>query len=428
MFLKILQYYLYTLAKITLWRHKPMIIGITGNVGKTSTREAVFTVLSKKFDIRRGEKNYNNEIGVPLTIIAAPHYGKNIVAWLWLIPRTIRILFSRYPKILILEMGADHPGDISYLVKLARPDIAIVTGIGEIPVHVEFFGTPEALSAEKANLVRAVSQNGHVVLNADDPRTLQMRRFTLVPVVSYGASETADIRIENIETRFSEHSGIKVPEGLSFKIVEKGTVIPIRLNGSLNTPQALASAAAFAVGKIVGMNSVEIAEALGHYVSPPGRMRIIHGISQSIILDDTYNAPPAAVISAIETLGKLEARRKIAVLGDMKELGKYSEEAHRNVGKLVGKVVDLLFTVGSGAKIIEEEVIALGFDRSRVIHADTSKELASKVKSYIQAGDIILVKGAQSMRMGRVVEAIMAEPDKAENLLVRQSFEWKAKP
>lgn len=422
---KLLQFYLYALAKLILWRHQPIIIAITGNVGKTSAKEAIFTVLSRKFNVRRGEKNYNNEIGVPLTIIGEEHHGKNVILWLFAAVRVlIRVTMgSQYPRVLILEMGADHPGDIKYLARLAKPHIAVVTGIGETPVHIEFFDTAEKIAEEKAELLKALPFSGHAVLNTDDNRVVAMAKLTNAAVLTYGTSEGANVRVEHWETRFS--GGI--PEGISFKITHKGSVIPIRLLGSLSLPQALAAASAFAVGVIMGMNAVEISEALRTYTPPLGRLRLLRGSKQSLILDDTYNAAPAAMEAALLTLKNLPAKRKIAVIGDMLELGEHTEAAHRKIGSLAAAAADLIFTVGSRMLFADEEIRGAGFDQNAHYHCADSREVSNILEPMIRPGDLILVKGSQGIRMERVVEDIMAEPEKAKDLLVRQTAEWKAK-
>ncbi len=430
MLIKLLQLYLYWLSKIILRRHKPVIIGITGSIGKTSARDAVFTVLSSQFSIWRGEKgkNYNNEIGAPLVILGARHHGRNLFGWIGVFFIFLRRLFSgSYPKLLILEMGVDHPGDMDYLVNLAPPAIAVITGIGKIPVHVEYFENPEAVLAEKAKILNALTQNGKAILNADDKNVLMLKEKSRAPVLTYGMGETADVGVEEFRVFFRDEHGIKIPDGVVFKIRYQGALIPVRLSGALAKTQALAAAAGFCAGIVFGMNPVAIAEALAEFRPPPGRMRILKGNKRTIIIDDTYNAAPAAMEAALETLASLPAKRKIAVLGDMLELGAYTEEAHRKIGRMIPPSADILFTVGTRSRFIEEEALRSGFFESQVRHAADSREVESMLEPMLEPGDMVLVKGGQGMRMERVVLAIMAEPEKAHELLVRQSVDWKKK-
>ena len=430
MLTKLLQYYLYWLSRIILWRHKPTIVGITGSVGKTSARDAVYAVLSAQFAVWRGagEKNYNNEIGVPLIILGARHHRKNILGWMGVFLRCLRLVFSNaYPGILILEMGVDRPGDMEYLTKLAPPAISIITGFGSIPVHVEFFSGPEEVMAEKSKISNALPKDGRAILNADDKNVLMLKEKSRVPVLTYGTGETVDAKIEEFQVLFRDTNGVKIPDGVVFKIRYQGALIPVRIHGALAKTQALAAAAGFCAGIAFGMNPVAIVEALVYFTPPPGRMRILKGNKHSIIIDDTYNAAPAAVEAALATLASLPAKRKIAVLGDMLELGAYTEGAHRTIGGLIPQSADILFTVGARSRFIEEEALRSGFTESQVRHMDDSREVESILEPMLEPGDLVLVKGGQGMRMERVVEAIMAEPEKAHELLVRQSVDWKRK-
>ncbi|MBI3631128.1 MAG: hypothetical protein HY221_02215 [Candidatus Sungbacteria bacterium] len=200
----ILQKILAVLARATIRAYKPVVVGITGSVGKTSTRLATYAVVKKKFRVRTAEKNYNNEIGLALTILGIPHYGRNIFGWIsGLAPAAMRLVIRnpRYPEILVLEYGVDRPGDMDYLVSLARPEVAVVTAIGEVPAHVEFFENPEALAREKAKLVAALPSAGFAILNHDDYAAYDMRGSTPARVITFGQEEHAEVRMDNYEFR-----------------------------------------------------------------------------------------------------------------------------------------------------------------------------------------------------------------------------------
>ena len=204
-----LQKILAGLARATLQKYKSTIIGVTGSVGKTSTKEAIFAVLKTKYRVRRAEKNYNNEIGFPLAILGIPHCGRNVFKWLFALVRvTLKLsafVRDEYPQVLVLEYGVDHPGDMDYLLSIAKPDIAVVTAIGDIPVHVEFFESPEELIKAKAKLVQALPIDGYAVLNHDDYAVLGMREKTRAKIMTYGIEEHADLRIMNYEVRIVEN-------------------------------------------------------------------------------------------------------------------------------------------------------------------------------------------------------------------------------
>ena len=431
----ILQKIIAAWARAIIYKYKPIIIGITGSVGKTSTRQAIFTVLKKKYHVRTADKNYNNEIGLPLTILGISHHGHNVFRWFYALCRVFfRVIVCRhkYPEVLILEYGIDHPGDMDYLLSIAKPNIAVVTSIGDIPVHVDFFKNPEELIAEKTKLVEALAEGGYAVLNHDDFAVYGMKEKTKAPAITFGFEEHADLKITNYKLRTvkDEKSG-DVPEGLVFKIENGGDVVPIHLHGAFGIPQVYAATAAAAVGLVLNMNLVEVSRALEEYVLPPGRLRLLKGIKNSFILDDTYNAAPAAMRLALDTLKALPGKRKIAVLGDMLEIGKYSEQAHRAIGDQAAEFVDLLFCVGPRAKFIANEYrakIGSRTDLRSVQIFDDSLGTGKALDAMIQGGDLILVKGSQALRMEKVVEEIMAFPQRAQELLVRQDSYWRQKP
>lgn len=421
---KILQRILAWFVHRAIEKYRPQIIGITGSVGKTSTREAVFAVLKTKFDVRTGKKNFNTEIGLSLSILGLDHYGRNIFKWAFALVKTWIVLRGSvsFPKILVLEYGIDHPGDMDYLLSIAKPDVVVITAIGDIPVHVEFFKNAEAVVKEKRKLVAALSKNGVAVLNLDDPEVYGMRELAS-STITFGFGD-ADIRIENYELHTVKHENFgDISSGISFKIHHGGRVVPFRLSNCFGKPQAYAGAAAAAVGVYFGMNLIEIAEALRGHMPPAGRMRLLEGINHSQVLDDSYNAAPEAMEAALGTLKELPGRRKIAVLGDMLEIGKYAERAHRLVGNIAGDFVDLLVVVGPNAKFIAQE--AQKKFLGQVIEFNDSKEAAKSLARYINTGDLILIKGSQSMRMERIVYALMAQPERAKELLVRQDKFWK---
>ena len=433
---KILERVLYILARAAIKRFKPLIVGVTGSVGKTSAKEAIYFVLRKKYKVWRSVKNYNNEIGIPLTVLGMDHRGKNIFGWVGEITRSFLKIIVKgkyYPEILVLEMGADRPGDIDYLTSITPPFIGIITAIGEIPVHVEFFAGPQEVAKEKSKLIQALPYNGFAVLNTDDGTVLDIKDRTKAKIVEFGFGKDADVVASNYEIRIKNTRGENsVPEGIVFKIDYRGKTVPIRLQNVFGKPQVYAASAAVACGLVMNMNLVEISDALAEYQSPPGRLGLVRGIKNSLIIDDSYNASPQAVHEALDLLESLPAKRRIAVLGDMLEIGKYSEVAHRAIGDKAAKFVDLLFTVGPKARFIADEAMVRGIEKNarvlkqtEVSSFDDSIEAGKKLDGIIKPGDLILVKGSQSIRTERVVEEIMAEPQKAKDLLCRQEETWK---
>lgn len=413
---------------MVLRKYHPEIIAVTGSVGKTSAKDAIFEVVSQLGRTRKSQKSYNSEIGIPLTILGRENAWGSFLGWFGNIAAGFKIIFfkTQYPEILILEVGADRPGDIARSIRLIKPHIAVVTTIGEIPVHVEFFAGPKEVAQEKSKLLKHLSASDFAILNADDDSVFDMKKKTNAHVITYGFGEGALIRPEHYHIMYREENGGSIPEGIAFKVDYAGKNLPVRIFGAFGKQQVYAALAAIAVGIAKEMNLFDIISALSRYSSPPGRLKLINGQKRTWILDDTYNASPHAMHAALEVLRDIPAKRKIAVLGDMLELGKFTESAHRAVAERL-EGVDILFAVGARAKFIADEARSRGFAEGAIFECDTSYEAAKKLEPIIEQGDLILVKGSQSMRMERVVEAVMAHPDEAEKLLVRQEKIWKEK-
>lgn len=406
---KALKIILKNLARLTLIKYKPLVIGVTGSVGKTSTKEAIFAVLKEERKTRRSRGNFNNELGVPLTILGDYERIKGSFFWIKVILSAIKQLIinnKNYPEILVLELAADKPGDIQYLTNLTRPKIGVITAIGKIPVHVEFYPNPQAVAKEKSRLIESLSANGFAILNCDDEIVWNLRNKTRAHVISYGFNEDADIQILNIEYKLNESN---IPEGMVFKIQYGNILVPFRLFGALGKPQVYAAAAATAIGVVFGINLVKISESLEKYRPIEHRMNIKKGIKNTVILDDCYNASPLSMNAAFETLKELLGKRKVAVLGDMLELGDYTTEAHKEIGKKINGIFDLLICVGTAAKFIAESAIKHGFDKNKVIIFNSSEAAKKMIRKEIKEGDLILIKGSRAIKLEEVVKEISLE-------------------
>lgn len=419
------------MSVLILKKYKPRIIGITGSVGKTSAKEAIFTVLKGQFDIRRNEKNYNNEIGLPLTIIGAETGGNSLLKWVIIFAKALGmyILKVKYPKILVLELAADRPGDMKYLVDFIQPEFGIITDISGS--HLEFFKSLESITKEKGYLVRNLKEGGTAILNIDNPQLKKIKEQIKSTILTFGFSEEADIRATDIFYNYSknEESGQSEIKGLSFKLNYRGTSIPMRLNNVLAGHSVYAALSAVAAGISLGLNLVEIGQALENFSLPFGRMNLMQGIKNTHIIDDSYNASLLSTTSALETLSNIKAKRKIAVLGDMLELGSGSDAEHLAVVKKFSDINgDILITVGNRMKRAVEK-LHNGNEKDKIIFSFANPmDAGKKLQDIMKKGDLILVKGSQGMRMEKVVEEVMAEPEHAAELLCRQDARWKNKP
>jgi UDP-N-acetylmuramoyl-tripeptide--D-alanyl-D-alanine ligase len=366
---------------------------------------------------------------VPLTIIGAQSGWSSVLSWLSIIGKGLELIFLKrnYPDWIILEMGVGKPGDMKDILSFAQPDIAVLTALGEMPVHVEKFKSPDDLIKEKSLLVTKLKEGKTAILNGDDPIVFDLQEKIKAKTITYGFSAGLDMVASNFKLTFKtekEDLSPGNPEGLTFKVDYKGKMVPVRLPDSFGRQNVYSALAALSVGSVLGLNLVEMAESLAKLQPPAGRVRLIEGIKDSYIIDDTYNSSPIALVAAIETLKELPAKRKIVVLGDMLELGKYTIEEHKKAGRLVAEVADLFFAVGPRMKFAAEEARASGMSVKKVLEYSTSNEAKLDLKEKIKEGDLLLVKGSQGMRMERVVEETMAHPELKEALLVRQEKEW----
>lgn len=355
------------------WRGRQdvRVIGVTGSVGKTTAKELISYVLSSRFRILKSEANLNTEIGIPLTLL----------------------LLREEHERAVLELAMYSRGEIALLAEISRPVVGVVTNIG--PVHLERLGSMGAISAAKAELVEALPRDGLAVLNGDDPRTAAFARRTPAPSVLFGTSDQCDFRAADVRSQ-----GLS---GIEFHMTTPAGDAHVRcpLPGRHHIYPALA---ATAVALNEGMSLKDIVAALSE--APPGlRLTPRHGPNGSLIIDDSYNASPASMLAALDLLSECPGRR-IALLGDMRELGAASDEGHREVGRHAAGRCDLLFVVGEDARLIEEGALAAGHSSVRFIAS--SSEVADLLRRELRSGDHILIKASRAVGLESVVGALGA--------------------
>ncbi|MFA5987708.1 MAG: Mur ligase family protein [Candidatus Paceibacterota bacterium] len=413
---------------VVLKKYKPKIIAVTGNVGKTTTKDAIAAVLNKHFFLRKSDKSFNSEIGVPLTVLGCKNAWLNPIMWLKnILEGLLLVVFpNHYPDYLILEIGTDKPGDIKRITKWLSPDIVVVNKIGDTPVHIEFFSSVDELIKEKFYLVRALKKDGVLIVNGDDANAMKAKDLLLGQHdVSFGMSEGLDVQASNYHTTYDSKDQ---PIGIAFKIDYMGNNVPVRIRGMFGKQNLYPVTAAVGVGLALGLNLVEIASDLSEYDSPRGRLKLIEGANGSTIFDDTFNSSPAAAKAALDFMGELKSSgRKICVLGDMLELGKYTAEAHRKIGAEAAGTCEMVLGVGHRSLNILDGAADAGMDQKKIKHFDDSVSAGKWLRAELTAGDTVLVKGSQSMRMERAVLEIMKYPENRSELLVRQDKEWLAK-
>lgn len=423
----LIRFLLRHLARLTISKYQPQVVGITGSVGKTSAKQAIAQVIRTEFSVWENAKNLNNEIGLPLTILGEKDSGyRNIFKWLGILGRAVWYLMVHrqdYPKYLVLEYGIDHVGDMAYLLSIAKPDIAVITAIA--PTHLEFMGTVENLQNEEGSLATTLSAKGLAVLNIDNEYVAALLKKIKANVITYGTSSPASVRAESITQNLAESGAVR---GMSFKLLSGGSSVPITILDTVGRPVVLVSLAAAAVGVALKISPIKIVEALKKIPLPTGRMHLIPGVKHTTLLDDTYNSSPEAAKEAIEALAVIpvaEGSRRWAILGDMLELGVNSEKYHQTVGELIAaRQVDYLVTIGVQSRAIAHGALQSGMDSDKIWHFASSSEGGEFIKDKLKPGDVILIKGSQGVRCERITKELMAEPEKAKDLLCRQYHPW----
>ena len=371
------------------WRrqHELRVVGITGSVGKTTTKELTAAVLARRYVTLKSEASYNNEIGLPLTLMHLTDEHERAV----------------------LEMGMYDMGEIADLARIAQPQVGVVTIIG--PMHLERAKTLERIVQAKTELVEALPPppEGVAILNYDDARVRGMAQATRARVFYYGLSSKADLWADRIEglgldgIRFQLHYRPPSPRVGGVAGGEGETLhVKIPLLGRHSVHTALRAAA---VGLVEGLTWQEIIEGLR---GPSAQLRLVAvpGPEGSIILDDTYNASPASTLAALNLLDELDGR-KIAVLGDMLELGDYEREGHEKVGMRALEVADVLITVGPRGRIIGETALRWGMPAEQVYVFESNIEAVALLEGMVTGDDVILVKGSRAMQMEEIVNALV---------------------
>jgi len=362
-------------AVASAWRMRfdPLVVGITGSIAKTSTKEAVATVLGAAMPTLKNEGNLNNEIGLPLTVL--------------------RLQSSH--RAAVLEMGMYVGGEIRDLAAIGRPEIGVVTAVQ--PVHLSRIGSIEAIERAKGELVEALPPDGVAILNADDERVRRMASRTRARVMTYGFADDADVRAENVESRGAD--------GMAFDVIagddRRPAVIPTL--GRLAVHNALAAVAA---GLAAGVPIDGIAAALARGWSAPHRAQLVRA-GEVTIVDDSYNASPASVAAALELLAGLPGRR-VAVLGEMLELGSDHEDGHRRTGEAAAALTDDLVVVGTGAAPIVVGARAAGMKDDRVTLVADRDEARDRLVGMLRPGDVVLVKASRGIALDVLVDQLVS--------------------
>lgn len=360
---------------------KAQVVGVTGSVGKTSTKDLITSVLGRQFQVMANKGNLNTEIGLPLT------------------------LFDLEPEVeyAVLEMGMRGPGQIQHLAEIAKPLIGVITNVGES--HIEILGSKEAIAQAKGELIRCLPQAGWAILNGDDPLVRGQARSTQAQVVYYGLSGAADLKVWADAVSQLADGRVK----FRLHVAEEVEEVTLSIPGKHNVLNALAAAG---VGHCVGLGIKQIAQGLSLAGLTGMRCEILHSLKGFTVINDTYNACFDSMRAGLDLLASLKKResRSIAVLGDMLELGTNSQSAHERVGRYAASSgADLLITVGQRAVGIAQAAKEAGLEGNKVFALSTTKEATDFLKPIVGANDVLLIKGSRGMQMEKIVNALLEE-------------------
>ena len=420
-FRKLVLWILKKLAKFRLKRFKGKIVVVTGSVGKTSTKESIFCVLNSKFKVKRSEKNMNSDFGLPLTILDIKSGYASAVKWAWLLSKAFVHALSRdHSEILLLELGVDKPGDMNFLTSIVKPDLAVLTNI--FPVHLGEgqFKDLQEIFEEKRKAVSALKKDGVAVLNIDNAYLEHLAKGRdKKDTVTFGQNKDAMYVFSNVSQSID---GIK----FDLKAGDQQFEVHSSILGAHNVYNLVSS---IICGVLMGMSLDEAGEALHRFSLPPGRLNIIPAINDAVILDSSYNSSPAALKESLKVLKEVgQGKRKVAVLGNMNELGEESGVLHEMIGDIVPECADMLLTVGKDAKLIAKSAKKNGMDEKNITTFKNALEAAEFFEKEIKKDDVVLVKGSQNkVRLERFVKKLMENPEDAKKLLVRQEKVWKPK-
>jgi len=415
-------------AKIFLARTKPVVIGVTGSVGKTSMKDAIACALAAKYRVAKSPKTYNSAIGIPLAVLGLEtSYGASLWWFVNMARAPFRALLRPGSEYLVLEMGIDCVGDMDSNLAVVRPTIGVLGAVGSAPVHLEYFASAAEVVNEKMKMLGALPASGKIFLYADDEMIRGVAEKLQRPVITFGTRADANVRVDTYEMLMARTALGERPRGFACAVHIGKETEHVEVLGILGEHHMYPIAAALAVAHACGVSLRDAAHGLGAYVPPPSRMCLLEGKNGSLIIDDSYNASPLAVLAAIAALATIPAARRIVCLGDMKELGAKSTEEHERVGEATGKIADIAVFVGEYARAMARGAERAGMRSEHITVADSSRDVAQKIVNLVTDGDVVLVKGSQSMRMERVTESLLFNKADIEKVC-RQDWYWKRKP
>ncbi len=377
-------------AAFLLQKYRPRVIGVTGSSGKTTTKEAIAAVLQQHYRVFKNYGSYNGRYGLPIAL------GQ----------------FSPDCEVAVLEMACDTFGEIGELARITRPEVGVITTINQ--THLAFLGTLNNIAAEKGRLIEALPFNGSAILNADDPRVAGMVPRTQARILTFGLKAGADVRASDLKVK---------PEGLAFTLHYEGRSYP-GFTPLLGRHQIYPILAAMTTALVFNISPELALATIAELPRVPGRMNPLPGRQGSLILDDTFNASPEATQAALDTLVELPGAHKVAILGDIPDLGDLERQAHRQIGSYAATRVERLVTKGDLAQEIAGAALENDLGKHAVQVTFTNDDAVAAIEDLLSPDTVVLVKGGAEVRLERVVEKLLANPDRDRWQLVRQGAGW----
>jgi UDP-N-acetylmuramoyl-tripeptide--D-alanyl-D-alanine ligase len=415
------------LAKKIIQKHKPYIIGVVGSVGKTSTKDSMASVLPKDKTIYTKKSN-NSDFGVPLTIIDVESGYNNLYKWILVITKGLKVLHAKeYAKYLVLEIGADKKGDIKQIVKWVHCDVVVVTVFGDVPVHIENFKNKEELIEEDFQAIKKMKKEGVIIFNSECQSSIHKIKEIMLEenninknIIPFGF-KNGDYKVGKIKSDINK----KITTASIIKNQNTKDEINMICSNVIGSATIMSAVPALIISDILNIDRSESLENIKNMKRENGRMKVLAGKNESVIIDDTYNSSPIAVLNGISAVKEIKnVNRKIAVLGDMMELGKHTKEEHFKIGQAVADVFDVLITVGSRSKFTADGAIDAGMGEGWVLACHDTDDVATELVKILKKDDIVYVKGSQSMRMENIVSQICDGSVDTKKELVRQNKEW----
>lgn len=411
---RIRQYILWC-ARRKITNTKAKIVAITGSVGKSSTKEAVTTVLKEKYRVRANYGSLNNELGLPLAILGERN-ASSLLGWLW---KVVKISFRTFvfdPKVevMVLECGIDKPGDMDTILDLITPDITIITTVEE--AHMQNFANHESLVHEKWKLAFGTKESGTVIANLDNPPTHSQMAHLKGRLITFGFNQKADYSAQDIQYN---------QKGTNYTLAAENEERMITVP-TIGKVQAYITLPAIITGRILAESWSEIATGLEQLTPLPGRLSVLEGIKGCYLLESSYNASPSSMKAAIEVLKNIPGKRHIAIVGDMRELGSLAPEAHLEMLTILAKECDIVCTFGPNYEAALTHLPAHTKAHAAFHHFQSREAIVDFITPKLQKDDIILIKGSQNtITLEKVSIKLMAHPELAKAVLPRQYGKWK---